>query len=90
LITDSTTPKNFDIDNLCGPSKKKPPPNGYYFKIRNNQPTPVCTLHLPRKEKSEISGMVVRQQDDSMATAFGIEMVEMETRNVQRNAVSMQ
>jgi hypothetical protein len=24
-------PKNFDIDNLCGPSKKKPPPNGLHF-----------------------------------------------------------
>jgi hypothetical protein len=84
LITYFTTPKNFDIDNLCGPSKKRPPPNGYYLKKRNNQPTPVCTLHLPRKEKSAISGTVVRQQDDSLATAFGIEMV---ARNERRNAV---
>jgi hypothetical protein len=72
------------------PQRKKPPPIGDYFKKRNNQPTPVCTLHLPRKEKSAISGMVVRQQDDSLASAFGIEMVEMGTRNVQRNAMPMQ
>jgi hypothetical protein len=52
LITYFTTPKNFDIDNLCAPSKKKPPPNGYYLQkeITSQHRFALCTYTQEREE----------------------------------------